>query len=333
MQDGRTRTPRPGVVTPRRPPDGAAATARGYAEGFGAYIIWGLFPAFFGLLSFAGALEILAHRAIWTLLLMVAVLALGRDIGSLRGLPGRTWALAVAAAALISTNWGIYIYAVLSGHVTEAALGYFINPLVSVAIGVIVFGERLARTQAAAIGVAVVAVAVVTVAYGRPPLIALSLAGTFALYGVVKKVIPLPPRTSLTAEAMVLTPVAVAYLIVLGATGHAHLGAGYAHLLLLAACGPMTAAPLLLFGAAAQRLPVVTMGLLQYVTPILQMAWAVLVSHERLSTTTWVGFVLIWCALLIFTLHSLGQFRRRAAAATDQADGHPREHQDEGHRP
>jgi chloramphenicol-sensitive protein RarD len=303
-----------------------SGTARGYAQGLGAYTIWGLFPAFFGLLAFAGPLEILAHRAIWTLLLMVAVLALGRQLGSLRGLPVRTWALAGAAAVLISTNWGIYIYAALSGHVTEAALGYFINPLVSVAIGVLAFGERLARTQAAAIGVAIAAVAVVTVAYGRPPLIALSLAGTFALYGVVKKVIPMPPRTSLTAEAIILTPVAVTYLIVLAATGQAHLGGGGVQLLLLAACGPMTAAPLLLFGAAAQRLPVVSMGLLQYVTPILQMAWAVLVGHERLSATTWVGFVLIWCALLIFTGHSLRQFRRRTPTAADEPDRPARAH-------
>jgi chloramphenicol-sensitive protein RarD len=305
----------------------ASGTPRGYAQGLGAYTIWGLFPAFFGLLAFAGSLEILAHRAVWTLLLMVAVLALGRQLGSLRGLPVRTWALAGAAAVLISTNWGIYIYAALSGHVTEAALGYFINPLVSVAIGVIVFGERLARTQAAALGVAIAAVAVVTIAYGRPPLIALSLAGTFALYGVVKKVIPMPPRTSLTAEAIILTPVAVTYLIVLSATGHAHLGGDVAHLLLLAACGPMTAVPLLLFGAAAQRLPVVTMGLLQYVTPILQMAWAVLVGHEHLSATTWLGFVLIWCALVIFTQHSLRQLRRAPATARepDRLPGAPPE--------
>jgi chloramphenicol-sensitive protein RarD len=297
-----------------------SGTPRGYAQGLGAYTIWGLFPAFFGLLAFAGPLEILAHRAVWTLLLMIAVLALGRQLGSLRGLPLRTWALAGAAAVLISTNWGIYIYAVLSGHVAEAALGYFINPLVSVAIGVAAFGERLARTQAAAIGVAVAAVAVMTIAYGRPPLIALILAGTFALYGVVKKVIPMPPRTSLTAEAIILTPVAVTYLIVLAATGHAHLGGGGVHLLLLAACGPMTAVPLLLFGAAAQRLPVVSMGLLQYVTPILQMAWAVLVGHEHLSATTWLGFVLIWCALLIFTGHSLRQFRQRAPISTEEPD-------------
>ena len=310
-----------------------SGTPRGYSQGLGAYTIWGLFPAFFGLLAFAGPLEILAHRAIWTLLLMVAVLALGRQLGSLRGLPVRTWALAGAAAVLISTNWGIYIYAALSGHVTEAALGYFINPLVSVGIGVLAFGERLARTQAVAIGVAVAAVAMVTVAYGRPPLIALSLAGTFALYGVVKKVIPMPPRTSLTAEAIILTPVAVTYLIVLAATGHAHVDGGGVHLLLLAACGPMTALPLLLFGAAAQRLPVVTMGLLQYVTPILQMAWAVLVSHEHLSATTWLGFVLIWCALSIFTQHSLHQLQRRAPTQADRPERRPRALQEENRHP
>lgn len=292
-----------------RPEQGSS---RGYAYGLGAYTIWGLFPAFFGLLSFAQPLEILAHRAAWTLVLMVAVLAVGRQLGSLRGLPTRTWGLAAVAAALISTNWGIYIYAALSGHVGEAALGYFINPLVSVAIGVLVFRERLAKIQALAIGIAVIAVVVVTVAYGRPPLIALGLAATFALYGVIKRVVPIPPRTSLTAEAIVLTPFAVAYLVVLTATGQAHLAGGAAQLLLLAACGPITAVPLLLFGAAAQRLPVVIIGLLQYVTPILQMAWAVLISHEHLSGTTWLGFALIWSALVVFTTDSLRRIRRRS---------------------
>ncbi|BBY65550.1 EamA family transporter RarD [Mycolicibacterium helvum] len=289
----------------------AAGTPRGFAYGLGAYTIWGLFPAFFGLLGFAAPVEILAHRAIWTLLLMVAVLALGRQLGSLRGSSFRTWLLVAAAAALISTNWGIYIYAVLSGHVTEAALGYFINPLVSVAIGVIAFGERLAFAQVAAIVVAVGAVAVVTVAYGRLPLIALGLAGSFALYGVVKKIVPLPPRTSLTAEAIVLAPPAVAYLTLLGINGHGQLAGSTTHFLLLAACGPMTALPLLLFGAAAHQLPMVTVGLLQYLTPILQMAWAVIVGHERLTATTWAGFALIWCALFVFALHSLRQFGRR----------------------
>lgn len=282
----------------------------GLGFGVGAYTLWGMFPAFFGLLSFTGAPDILAHRVLWTLILMVGVLIVTKQARSLRGLSRRTWLLVAAGAVSISVNWGVYVLAVLTGHVAEAALGYFINPLLSVALGVLFFQERLSRAGIVAICLAVVAVGVLTVAYQRIPFIALTLAVSFALYGVVKKLTPLPPQASLTAETLTVAPLAASYL------GYVLLTDGQVaqtpwQLFLLTMCGPMTAIPLLLFGAAAHRLPVVTLGLLQYLTPILQLLWAVAVRNEHLSPTTWVGFALVWVALLVFTSDALWQLRPR----------------------
>ena len=183
---------RPGVHRSPFDADGA-----GWFYGVAAYTIWGLFPAYFGILSFASPLEILAHRVVWTFVLMAVVLIAFGRLGSLRGHSRRTWLLLAAASLSISVNWGTYIYAVVSGHVAEAALGYFINPLVTILIGLVVFGERLSRLAWCAVTLAVVAVAVITAAYGRLPVIALTLAGSFAIYGAIKKVVPVDPRTSL----------------------------------------------------------------------------------------------------------------------------------------
>lgn len=287
-------------------------TGSGLACGVGAYTIWGLFPAFFGLLTFADPIDILAHRVAWTLALMVALTALTRQLGLLRGLPPRTWLLIAAGAVFISLNWGTYIFAVLSGHVAEGALGYFINPLLSVALGVIIFRERLRPLPIGAIALAAVAVIVLTVAYNRLPAIALTLAGSFALYGVVKKLTPLPPQVSLTAETIVIAPLALSYLgpsTILAS--HTQTPQSPMQLTLLMLTGPVTAAPLLLFGAAAHRLPVVSLGVLQYLTPVLQLIWAVAVSHEHLSATTWLGFALVWAALLMFTVDVVLQLQRR----------------------
>lgn len=286
---------------------------KGLLLGLGAYSAWGLFPAFFPLLKPAGAFEVLAHRIVWTLLLMFVVLAVGRRLGDLRRLSGRTWGLLVCASALISLNWGIYIYAVNNGHVVDAALGYFINPLVSVVLGVALFGERLRRAQAAALAIAVAAVIVLAVEAGDIPLIGLGVAASFGVYGAVKKVVPADPRVSVGVEAAVAAPFALVYLAVLTAAGQATVPAlGPGHLALMMLCGPVTALPLLMFAGAAQRLPLVTMGLLQYLTPALQMAWGVLVGHEPMPAGRWVGFVLIWCALAVFTGDAL--VRARVAA-------------------
>src|SRR5689334_12419024 len=218
--------------------------------------MWGVFPAFFPLLKPASALEVLAHRIVWTCLLMVVVVAAARRLRDIRLITGRVWLLLVCASALISINWGIYIYAVNNGHVVDAALGYFINPLVTVALGLFIFREKLNRPQLLALAIAVIAVVVLTVEVGAPPYIGLGLALSFGLYGAVKKAVPTDPRVSVGIEAVVAAPLALAYIVVLERGGpgtFTDFGAGHVALLILS--GIVTALPLLLFAAAAQRLP------------------------------------------------------------------------------
>lgn len=284
----------------------------GLLFGLGAYGLWGVFPAFFNLLAPAGAPEILAHRVVWTLGLMLVILvAIGR-LGDLRAITGRTWLLLTCASFLISTNWLIYIWAVNSDQVVDAALGYFITPLVSVVLGMVLFGERLNRVQLGAILLAAAAVVLLSANVGGPPLIALGLALSFGLYGAVKKVVPTDPRVSVAVETAIAAPLAVGYLILLQSNGDADFtNHGPVHTVLMLLCGPVTAIPLLCFAAAAQRLPLVTLGLLQYLTPSMQMIWGVLVDHEPMPPARWLGFVLIWIALAIFSTDALSRAYRR----------------------
>ncbi|WNG89955.1 EamA family transporter RarD [Mycobacterium sp. ITM-2016-00317] len=282
----------------------------GLLYGAGAYVMWGLFPAFFPLLKPAGAVEILAHRIIWGFALMVIVVALVGRMSDLRTIDRRTWLLLIAAAGLISANWLIYVYAVNNGHVVDAALGYFINPLVAIALGVLIFRERLNRWQFFALALAVVAVVILTVQLGQPPLVGLGLAFSFALYGAVKKLVRVDPRVSVGLEAAIAAPFAIGYLVVLQAGGGGTLtGHGASHVVLLILSGMLTALPLLLFAAAAQRLAMVTLGLLFYVTPVMQMSWGVLVGGEPMPPMRWVGFALIWLALLVFTADAVRRAR------------------------
>lgn len=289
----------------------------GVVFGTGAYLIWGMFPAFFGLLAFASAAEVVAQRIIWTLVVVLIVLALAGRLRELRAIDARTWRLAAAASAAIAINWGTYVYGVNSGQVVQCALGYFINPLVTVAFGVVLFRERLTRAQWIALGLGAVAVLVLTVDYGRPPLIALILACSFATYGLIKKVIPLDALRGIAAEGIVAVPFALAFLVVLMVTGRTEFTSTPAHFGLMLATGPVTLVPLLLFAVAAQRVPLSTMGILQYLTPALQMAWGVAVMHEPMPASRWAGFALIWAALAVFTTDALRRARRarRAAAA------------------
>ncbi|WP_078288074.1 EamA family transporter RarD [Mycobacterium sp. D16R24] len=274
----------------------------GYLFGAAAYLMWGLFPAFFPLLQPASAVEILAHRMIWTLLLMVIVVAVSRRLRDLVTMGLRNWGLLVGASVLIALNWGVYIYAVNSGHVLDAAVGYFINPLVTVLLGVLIFREPLSRWQMLALVLAFTAVVVLTINYGQLPVITLIVAVSFAGYGAIKKTVTVDPRVSLTAEGIVAAPFALVYLAFLGVSGRQHfLGYTHGHTALMVFSGVVTALPLLIFGIAAQRIPLVTLGLLQYLTPTLQMLWGVLVKHEAMSPARWAGFALIWAALTIFT--------------------------------
>lgn len=286
----------------------------GVVFGTGAYLIWGMFPAFFGLLAFASAAEVVAQRIIWTLVVVLIVLALTGRLRQMRGIDARTWRLAAAASAAIAINWGTYVYGVNSGHVVECALGYFINPLVTVAFGVVLFRERLTRAQWLALGLGALAVVVLTVDYGRPPVIALVLACSFATYGLVKKVITLDALRGIAAEGIVAVPFALAFLIALMATGRSEFTSTPAHFGLMLATGPVTLIPLLLFAVAAQRVPLSTMGILQYLTPALQMAWGVAVMHEPMPASRWAGFALIWAALAVFTTDALRRTRRARRA-------------------
>lgn len=287
----------------------------GLLFGIGAYGSWGLFPAFFPLLKPAGSVEILAHRIVWGFLFLAVVVAAVRRLRDLAAINRRTWLLLALASALISVNWLIYVYAVNNGHVVDAALGYFINPLVTVLLGLVVFRERLNRAQGAALVIAVVAVVVLTVQVGAPPYIGLGLALSFGLYGAVKKVVPVDPRVSVGIETALATPFALGYLIVLQSGGHAEfVGHGAGHVVLMILAGVLTAVPLLLFAAAAQRLPMVTLGLLFYMTPIMQLSWGVLVGHEPMPPARWWGFALIWVALAVFTVDAV--VRSRSARST-----------------
>lgn len=293
---------------------------RGVAAALGAYSCWGLFPAFWPLLAPAGAVEVLAHRIAGTAVLMALVLLAVRGWGELRAMPARGWAMTTAAGALIAINWGLYIWSVLAGHVVEAALGYFVSPLVSVLLGVVVLRERLRPVQWVAVGLATAAVVVLTVGAGRPPWLALALAATFGLYGLIKSTVPVRATAGLTAEGLALGPVALAVVVWLEVTGPGTFtGFGAGHALLLLAAGPVTALPLLLYGVAARRVPLSTIGVLMYINPTLQFLWGVLVVREEMAPERWIGFGLVWLALAVFSVDLVRSARRRTPAPAPEA--------------
>lgn len=284
--------------------------------------MWGAFPLYFPLLKPAAASEILAHRILWSAIVMgILVLVAGR-VGQFRAIlrDRRRTLILLTAAGLVSVNWMTYIWAVNNGRVVESSLGYFINPLVSVVMGIAVLGERLRRAQWVAVGVAATAVTVLTVDYGRPPWVALVLAGTFGSYGLAKKLAGVGAVESLSFETLAVAPLAAAYVGWLGAHGDLAFGRhGVDHALLLASTGVVTAVPLICFGAAAVRIPLVTLGLLQYLAPIFQFALGVLWFHEDMPPSRWAGFVLVWLALALFTAeawrHRKRQLRLMAEAS------------------
>ncbi|MGW5558509.1 EamA family transporter RarD [Micromonospora sp. NPDC003944] len=304
----------------------------GYLYGFGAYLLWGFFPLYLKLLRPAGPLEILAHRIVWSVVFVALLLAALRNIGFLRSLLRRPWAVAgiVAAAALIAVNWGTYIYGVNSGRVVETALGYFINPLVVVLLGVTVLRERLRPAQWVALGIGASAVLVLTVDYGRLPWLALTLAFSFAGYGLVKKRLGLPAAEGLFVESAVLALPALGYLAWLTAKADltfGHVSAGHTALLVLA--GAATAIPLLLFAGAANRLPLSGLGMIQYLAPILQLGCGVLIFHEPMPPARLAGFALVWLALVVFTADAVRtsrHTRRQPAPAVDHGVVVPAQH-------
>jgi chloramphenicol-sensitive protein RarD len=298
---------------------------RGTLLAFTAYGLWGLFPLYFDALKPAGAWEILAHRILWTLLLCIAVLLVRRDGRWVRPLlqrPRLVGGLAIAAV-LIAANWVLYVGTVTAGHASEAALGYFLNPLVTVALGVLVLRERLRALQWVAVGIGVVAAAYLAVAGGSVPWVALALAVTFALYSLTKKKLgaSLEALHGLTVETLLLAPVAALLLVVVGAHGGLEFGKhGTWHTTLLVLSGVVTALPLLCFAAAARRIPLVSIGLIQFITPVLQLLCAVLLLGEHMPAERWVGFGIVWLALAVLSVDSLLSLhaaRRRIVPADD----------------
>jgi len=294
---------------------------RGYLFGIAAYGLWGLFPLYWPLLRPSGPVEILAHRVVWSLAVVAVLLTIQRNwswISALLRRP-RTLLGIVATAALISVNWGMYIYGVNTDRVVETSLGYFINPLVAVLLGVFVLSERLRRAQWLALGVGAVAVAVLTLDYGRPPWIALGLACSFGLYGLAKKTLGLPAAEGLLVESAVLTVPALAYLGWLHANGDGSFGqVSVGHTLLMILSGFVTAVPLLFFAGSANRIPLSALGILQYLAPVLQFAIGVGIYREEMPAARLAGFTLVWLALLVFTWDAVHHARRRQRWGTSE---------------
>lgn len=290
----------------------------GLTYGIAAYLCWGFFPLYWPLLEPASAYEVLAHRIVWTLVFCVGLLTITHKWGAFRSIIGqRRLMLPLALASVVITlNWGGFIWGVTNGHVIETSLGYFINPLMTVLLGVFLLGENLRRLQWLAVGLGTLAVVVLTIDYGRPPWIALLLATSFATYGFLKKRANLGTIEALSVETTILTPFALAYLLFLQVSGTLAFGhEGALNTTLLIGTGVVTAIPLLMFGAAATRLSLTTIGILQYLGPILQFVFGLTIFDEEMSTARWIGFIIVWAALVIFTIDGVHNRRRTRRTA------------------
>jgi chloramphenicol-sensitive protein RarD len=293
---------------------------RGTLLGLASYVMWGMFPLYWPLLEPGGALEILGHRILWSLVFVVLVLVAARR--GVRDLPQdrRARGLLAIASALIGVNWGVFIWAVNHGHVLESSLGYFINPLVSVALGVIVLGERLRRVQWVAVGIATLGVVVLAVDAGGFPWIALTLAFSFGTYGLVKKVVGVGPVEGLVVETAILVPLALGYLVWLTIDGKSTFTShGADHTLLLMSGGAVTAVPLMFFAAAVAAAPLSRLGVLFYINPMIQFVIGTFVRHEPLGAGRLIGFVIVWVALIVFTADTATNHRRQQLSLMAEA--------------
>ncbi|MGC5224429.1 EamA family transporter RarD [Micromonospora sp. DT81.3] len=304
-------------------PDPARERILGGVYAFCAYFLWGFLPLYFLTLSPTGPWEIVAWRIVFSLLFCIVLIAVLRSWRRFRDIVRQRRLLFWTAVAglLIYVNWQVFLIGTLTGHVLETSLGYFINPIVTVLLGVLVLRERLRLTQWIAIGVAALAVLVIVLGYGTFPWISLSLAVSFGLYGLVKKQIgpAVDAVSGLTLESFWLLPIAIVQLIVVGATTGITLdAAGPWHAVLLSLAGVFTATPLLFFAAGARRAPLVLIGLLQFVAPILQFVIGVWLLGEPMPPERWVGFGLVWLALTVLTVDSV-VFARRARGVSDVA--------------
>jgi chloramphenicol-sensitive protein RarD len=303
----------------------SSRTTAGLTAGIAAYALWGVFPLYFPLLEPARPVEIIAHRVVWSLLFCLVTLAVTRSWRQFAELwrKPRTLLLLGIAAVFLAVNWTVYVYGVNSGHVVDASLGYFVNPLVTVLLAVVFLHERLRAVQWAALGLGTAAVLVIALGQGTVPWIALVLASSFGLYGLIKSRVGghVEAAPGLAAETALLAPLAGGYWVWLELHGTSTFGAyGGWHAAALASAGVVTAVPLLMFSAAARRLPLSLVGLIQYLTPVLQFAIGVAVQHEAMSTARWAGFGLVWAALVVLVVDGARHRRVQVHAARAAAE-------------
>ncbi|WAL41551.1 EamA family transporter RarD [Brevibacterium sp. BRM-1] len=297
------------------PEDEAARRRAGLLLGTASYVFWGFMPLFFALAAPASSLEILAHRIVWSLvfclILLTGARGFGRVLAAVRS-PRLLGTLALASA-IVACNWFAFLYGVEVNRVLEISLGYFINPLVTIALGVIFLHERLRPLQWAAVGLGAAAVVVIAAGYGHMPWLSLAVAFSFGTYGLVKNRVGgrVGALEGLTIETAVLTPPALVVIGVLAATGHSHFGsAGLGHAGIMMLLGPLTAIPLIMFSGATRRVPLSWVGMLQYIAPTMQFVLGTLVFHEAMSTTRWIGFIIIWATVGLIIADMLRASRR-----------------------
>jgi chloramphenicol-sensitive protein RarD len=303
--------------------ESSGAQSRGLWYGLAAYSVWGLFPIYWKLIEFVPADQIIAHRIVWSFLLLALVRVVPFGRSQARQPVAMTWnvvGLYTAAAILIALNWFVYVWAVTHNFIVETSLGYFITPLVNVLLGVAILGERLRRWQWVAIGLAAAGVAYLAVVYGDVPWIAIGLAITFGTYGLVKKRAPLGSVAGLTLETGLLFLPAVVYLATTEARGTGEfLRLESGSQLLVAAAGPITTLPLVLFAAAVQRIPLSAIGILQFIAPTIQFLLGVLIYKEPFSHQQLIGFALVWSAVIVFGTEGI-LARTRATPALDEGE-------------
>ncbi|ESY97659.1 EamA family transporter RarD [Mesorhizobium sp. LNHC209A00] len=294
-------------------PDADGKARRGFLLALGAYLLWGLLPFYMKAVAHLPLAEVIAHRIVWSVPIAAAVLVwTGRTADFKVAIRSpRTIAMAALTAALISVNWGIYVWAIAVDRTVETALGYYINPLVNVVVGALLLGERLDRLQIAAVVLAAVAVAVLTVDGGKLPWVSLALAFSFAAYGFFRKTLPIGPSQGFLLEVLLLSVPALGYIVFLIATGQDHfVSSNGTDTALLIGCGPVTAVPLLLFAFGAKLLRLSTIGIMQYIAPTMVFLIAVLIFDEPFGTTQAAAFALIWAALAVYSWSMLATARR-----------------------
>lgn len=288
-----------------------------------AYLLWSLFPLYFKLLARSGPLEIIGYRVVCSLVFCAIILAAMRGWGDVRALltHRRTMLALAAAGVLVTINWTVYVFGVNSGRTLDAALGYFINPLVAAALGVLVLRETMTRIQWVAFAVGAVACLVLATGYGKVPWIAFGVAGSFGVYSLVKKQVGarVTALSGLTIETATVAPLMVAYLLWLSFSGRSTVDVASPYGLLMLAAGPVTAVPLLLFAAGARRVRLVTLGMIQYIAPIGQFLLGWLVFHEPMPPERWAGFALVWIAVALFAGSALWQLSHRSRSAVTNA--------------